>query len=130
MNKGYWIRCDTIFFKVEGKPVHVCDGIETFAHRPLVALHKDIWEVMENVWEISDARTGLAFGVRQCNRARTIEGATQLAKEKLVQVAKCEGGLEGWIKALESQAVSPRYFDEYYDSRTAKVLHTEAKATG
>jgi len=127
MNKGYWIRCDFIFYKVNGSPVHVCDGLETFAHRPIVKLHKDIWDTNEHVWEISDARTGLTFGVNRCEQARTVEGAAELAKEKLKQVATLYGGLEGWLKSLEGYAVTPRYYEDYYDARTARIPLEGAK---
>lgn len=122
MNKGYWIRCDSIFFKVEGHPVHVCEGIEAFAHRPLVALHKDVWEANEKVWEISDARTGLAFGVR----ATTIVAAVELAKEKLERASTLYG--VGWREVLEGYAVTPRYYEEYYDGRTAPIPLDGARA--
>jgi hypothetical protein len=121
MNEGYWIRCGPVFRKVEGRPVHVADGIETFAHRPLVRVGRDRWEVNGIVWEISDARTGLAFGVWRMEGADTIEGAAGLAKEKLEDAIMQFGGIENWLKALDDIAVTPRYWDEYYDSDTAPV---------
>ena len=121
MNDGYWIRCGPIFYKVKGRPVHVCDGIEAFAHRPVIEPQKGKYEVNELSWEISDARTGLAFGVRSSEPAKTVQGAVELAKEKVKQAATLYGGLEGWLKALEGFAVTPRYYEEYYDAQTAPV---------
>ena len=123
MNNGYWVRCNSIFFKVEGRPVHVCEGIEAFAHRPLVELHKAVYETSKHAWEISDARTGLAFGAR----AKTIRGAVELAREKLERASTLYGGVNGWRSLLEGYAVTPRYYEEYYDARTAPVPLEEAK---
>ena len=129
MNEGYWVRTNGGFLKVEGRPVHIIDGLETFAHRPLVWDDgSGKWGVHQATrdWELSDARTGMTFGISVQRRAATIKGAVEAAKDKLGEGAKVGGRLEEWRAGLNSLPVTPRYWDEYYDADTAPIKDKEA----